>query len=467
MAKELNIQHPNQKYGSSINNYALVGIEGYTTPEVPPMSGAIKANIADFIVREISLSGEVLSTYEKERKYFRYSKKDRFTIFTLIKKNMDTIIAAKTIQKFLNVRSNAIQWAGIKDHTAITAQQMSVYGNYMEKLRHFSHPNITISDIRSHRKGLDLGRLWGNNFAINIRKMDIPFEDLHTTLQQWEDQINTFGVPNFFGMQRFGQHRPNSHVIGKKLFQLEYKQAVEEFLLTTYPLEYDQIASFRRNLAQTKDYEQGLKDCPRSLFYEKLMIESLANHPGDYQRAIKALPLPLQNLIHSSFQSYIFNRAVSIRLKQSENLIQPLKGDVVAILNDPRGHPSLVHYIYQGGSGWNDATILKAIKHERAAILAPILGYKTDLSQFPAFEPIYHKILEEEQFQSFQFKLHDPSLFRFEGTFRTITIRPSNLRISQATIINKHPETDPTGVRMEFSLPKGTYATLVLREFRK
>ena len=187
MAKKIDIQHPNQKYGSAINNYALVGIEGYTT-QTPQMCGAIKANIADFIVREISLSGEVLSTYEKERKYFRFSKKDRFTLFTLIKKNMDTIIAAKTIQKFLNVQSNAIQWAGIKDHTAITAQQMSVYGNYMEKLRHFSHPNITISDIRSHKKGLDLGRLWGNNFAINIRKMDIPFSDLHPTLQQWEDQ---------------------------------------------------------------------------------------------------------------------------------------------------------------------------------------------------------------------------------------------------------------------------------------
>jgi len=146
LSEKKETQHPNQKYGSSVANYAQVGIIGHTT-QTPPLYGAIKANIADFIVREVSMSGEVLSTYEKERKYFRFSKKDRFTHFTLIKKNTDTIIAAKIIQKYLDVPSNAIQWAGIKDHTAITAQSMSVYGNYMEKLRHFSHPDLTISDM--------------------------------------------------------------------------------------------------------------------------------------------------------------------------------------------------------------------------------------------------------------------------------------------------------------------------------
>ncbi|MHA1776820.1 MAG: tRNA pseudouridine(13) synthase TruD [Promethearchaeota archaeon] len=454
----------------------LVGIRGFTT-NTPPIKGRIKEDIADFIVQEILPSGEILSTrptnQSKKNKnrtstVENYSKKEqRFTTFTLVKKNADTIYAAEIIRDYLKVKEGDLQWAGIKDHTAITAQRFSVRGNFINKLQHFYHPNISISNISLSRHAVKLGHLWGNHFTINIRHINKDYEEIKPILNEWKKQINERGFPNYYGMQRFGQHRPNSHIVGKYLFMHQYKEAVEEFLFTVYPLEFEKIREARIELSEKAKKGIWDADLPRSLHYEKRIVHYLNEHPDDYKGAILKLPSSLINLIFSSFQSYLFNSAVSYRLEQRDTLHQPINGDIVSILKDEYGHPSLVFYRYHGGDGWNDTNIIKAFQHHRAAIVAPILGYKTKLDEFPSFQHIYTTFLNEYDFTLKYFDHKIPGLFSFEGTFRAINNYPTNLKISQAHVINHYPKLDPHGIKLEFSLPKGTYATMLLAELRK
>ncbi|MHA1612769.1 MAG: tRNA pseudouridine(13) synthase TruD [Promethearchaeota archaeon] len=442
------------------------GIDGFTTT-TPPIGGRIKENIADFIVQEIMPNGDVLSTRETYNPDIPFGNRNRVTRFTLIKKNTDTIYAAEVLRDYLKVSMGFIKWAGIKDHTAITSQRFSVRGNHMEKLKRFKHPHITITHILPSRDNIDLGKLWGNKFTINLRHTSSPYSELLPDLTEWKQQIDTRGFPNFFGMQRFGQHRPNSHITGKLIFEKKYREAVEEFLFTVYPLEYEPVAQFRKDLSEDVHNPNIRSRIPHGLYYEKKMLEVLDQYPNDYKRILLALPNSLINLILSSYQSYLFNTLVSHRLKVQDSLIHPVKGDTVSILKGHRGHPSLIFYKYDGGEGWNDDNILKAFKHDRASIVAPIIGFKTNLDDYPYFKPLYSELLEKEGFTINQF-LHDiPGLFFFEGTFRAICNRPSDLQVSQAHIINKFPELDPNGIKLEFSLPKGTYATMVLAELRK
>ena len=443
------------------------GISGYTT-NTPPINGVLKSEISDFIVREITMSGEILSTHEKEMANTQYNpRRDKATIFTVIKKKMDTILASKTLSEYLHVPPNHIKWAGIKDHTAITAQRFTVRGNRISDLKNFKHNNITITNIRPAKEEIELGKLWGNNFTINLRNTPEKFQEVEATLYEWISQINKQGFPNYFGMQRFGQHRPNSHKVGRHVFLGQFQEACEEFLYEIYPKEYEENKLFRQQLKETSNLSEILKNWPRGFHYEKLIANQLVQNPGDYQSAFFALPTPLANLVMSSFQSYIFNKAISQRIAEGHPLSQPISGDVVSILMEPKGHPSLISYKYQGGKGWNDETIIKAFKHERATIIAPIIGHKTNLTDYPAFEPIYRKILIEENFDVSQFNHPYPRIFRFDGTFRPIFNKPSSLKISQAYVTNKYPEFDPHGIKLEFSLPKGTYATVLLRELRK
>lgn len=444
----------------------FAGIEGFTT-DTPPIGGRIKEDIADFIVQEILPNGDVLSTRETYNPDVPFGSRNRTTRFTLIKKKTDTIYAAEVLREYLKIPFSHIKWAGIKDHTAITAQRFSVRGNHMEKLRAFKHPNITITHILPSRDDIELGKLWGNKFTINVRQTRKPYSELEQDLQVWKTEIETRGFPNYFGMQRFGQHRPNSHVVGKYIFQGNFKAAVEEFLFTVYPMEYDHIAAYRRELSEKMHDPDWRNTLPRSLYYESKILEEMDKNPQDYKACLLGLPTSLINLIMSSYQSYLFNRVVSHRLNQDQNLTNPKKGDIISILKDTRGHPSLIFYKYQGGDGWNDDNILKAFTHERAAIVAPILGYKTKIEKFPYFHEIYKKILEEEEFTIAEFVHKIPGLFEFEGTFRSIFNKPTNLEISQAHVVNNYPELDPHGIKLEFSLPKGTYATMLLAELRK
>ncbi|MHA1511792.1 MAG: tRNA pseudouridine(13) synthase TruD, partial [Promethearchaeota archaeon] len=200
----------------------------------------------------------------------------------------------------------------------------------------------------------------------NIRNSIKPYDEIVNILKVWAEKINLTGFPNYYGMQRFGQHRPNSHKIGKLFFQGKYQEAVEEFLFTVYPKEYESNALFRRKLDKERDYDEGLRECPNSLFYEKIVIEQLSKEI-DYKKAYLELPISLGNLILSSYQSFLFNKAVSRRIKNGIPLSTPVKGDVIAILKDIKGSPSLVKYHYDGGNGWNDKNIEKAFQRDRAS----------------------------------------------------------------------------------------------------
>ena len=461
-------QNQQNKDLQSISQRQQVGLECYVT-DTPPLGGRIKADISDFIVREILPTGEILSTFENEKSNSNQnfeSGKEGYTTFTLIKKNTDTIIAAKILEKYLNLPLKFIKWSGIKDHSAITAQKFSVKGNYIAKLNDFTHKNIFLTKIRSSRKGMELGQLWGNQFTINIRNSIKPYDEIVEILNIWVEKINSIGCPNYYGMQRFGQHRPNSHKIGKLFLKGKYQEAVEEFLFHVYPKEYESNVLFRKKLEKERNYEEGLRECPNSLFYEQIVIEQLSKELN-YKKAFLELPISLCNLILSSYQSYLFNKAVSKRIKNAYPLSNPVQGDAIAILKDIKGSPSLVKYRYEGGNGWNDQNIEKAFQRERATILAPVLGYKTNLSDYPIFDEIYKEILNEEQFLLSDFMQNERKLYNFEGTHRAIFIRPSNLEVTQAFITNKFPNLDPNGIKLEFSLPKGSYATILLNELRK
>ena len=88
-------QNPQNKEFTPTSQRIQVGLECFVT-DTQPLGGRIKADISDFIVKEILPSGEILSTFENEKSKSNQNfepGKDRHSTFTLIKKNTDTIIA--------------------------------------------------------------------------------------------------------------------------------------------------------------------------------------------------------------------------------------------------------------------------------------------------------------------------------------------------------------------------------------
>jgi tRNA pseudouridine13 synthase len=244
------------------------------------------------------------------------------------------------------------------------------------------------------------------------------------------------------------------------MFLQNFKEGVEEFLMKSYPKESKIVQKCRNELKETQNFERALIDFPRSLFYEHKLIGSLVKNPSNYLKALKQLPKPLTNLLYSSYQSFLFNSAISERVLKGHSLFLPKKGDKISILHSVNGLNSPIVFSYEKNYRKH---LDKAKNLDRAAILCPIIGYKTDLTDC-YFGPIYRKLLKRENFSQNDFKNSKLSSFIYKGTYRPISIKP---RAFSVKYFEKSKKINSAHIILKFSLPKGTYATMLLRELIK
>ncbi|NVM43897.1 MAG: tRNA pseudouridine(13) synthase TruD [Candidatus Lokiarchaeota archaeon] len=440
----------------------VVGIEVFSTPEMKGIQGTIKNRYKDFIVKEITFTGRVLEINE-DYTPTRYSveNKDSFTTFNLVKINKDTFEAVRLISDALDIAPKAIDYAGLKDKRAITVQQASIRGNYVEKLKKLKLHNIFIRNINPSKHPIKLGSNWGNNFEITIRNIDQK-SIKRNEIEELLAALRTRGFPNYYGLQRFGTFRPNSHLIGRYILENEFKKAFDEFVITTYSSELPQSFNVREDLRQTGNLEKAYDAFPKSLNYERIMIKYLIDNPGDYKGAINHLPKYLIKLLISSFQSFLFNRMLSLRYKKGISLNKPIKGDIFVILDEENGNITQIKYLY---NGLYDKYLQEANDLNRAKIVYPLIGYNTNLDDFPALKSFVLEILKEEGISMEIFSNKLLETYDFKGSFRPLIAKPLGLKILEYSEDNVFQNSHK--LKIEFTLQKGSYATLLLREIIK
>lgn len=120
------------------------------------------------------------------------------------KSGLNTAFVAEQLAKFTGLPLRAISYAGRKDKFAVTEQWFGVHkpGKQEYDWQNFSLSGAEVLSSKRHNKKLRTGVLKGNSFKLVVRDISQP-QDLAERLSL----ISKFGVPNYFGEQRFG----NSH----------------------------------------------------------------------------------------------------------------------------------------------------------------------------------------------------------------------------------------------------------------
>ena len=440
----------------------FVGIEIYATSKINGIKGEYKVLYKDFIVKEIDRNGRILDIKEDYTSpNFSKELTDRFTTFNLIKINKDTFEAVKKISIALKIPYKLFSYSGLKDKQAISVQKVSIKGNYVEKLKKLKIRGIFIRNVYPTKKSVRLGSHLGNNFTITIRNLGNVKEVIHN-IEKNLDFMRNFGFPNYFGLQRFGNYRPNSHIIGRLLLKGDYENAFKEYVSTTYSTEPKHSREVRSDFRMNGNLERAYNNFPKILRYERNMIQYLIENKKDYQGAINTLPIDLIRLLISSFQSYLFNKMLSLRVKKGIPLFKPVKGDVICILDDYNGNITKVKYTF---GGIYDKYLKRALKLNRASIVLPIIGKNTILDEYPPMKNIFKEIAKLDQIDEniFHSKFVDES--EFKGSIRAVSVKPSNLKMLE----HKDDEfyQGKNKIKIEFSLQKGSYATMLLRELIK
>jgi len=402
------------------------------------IGGRIRSAFEDFIVEELAEPGVLIEGPSQ----------GDYVLALIEKRGMDTFKAALKLAERLRIPLSYVTYAGLKDASAVTVQRFSIKGLRPEALEGLSIPGLRVLRSHSYHKPLARGELYGNRFTVTIREVRLSLgEALSRVRAIMASLLKLNGFPNFYGYQRFGTRRPNTHVVGKLMLLRRYEEAVREFLFHAYPGESEQA----RKARMVGDYRLALKLMPKTLLYERRMLKYLINHPNDYLGALKSLPRPLLRLMVEAFQAYIFNKALSLRIEElADSYHLPFEGDFLIVA---KGGLMKVKEV-------NEA--LNLIKESRASLVLPLPSYELAIRGDDYIPRHLKRALDDEGISLKDFKVDFMPGIKLPLRFRSVTSKPKGF-----TVVNVLQEPSSCTLTFRFTLERGVYATSLLRELMK
>ncbi|MDR9380129.1 MAG: tRNA pseudouridine(13) synthase TruD [Natronomonas sp.] len=426
---------------------AAVGIEYYAT-DTDGVGGHLRDRPTDFRVREREAFGADLRGLDAAIGSYPH------LVFRATLRGWDTNDFAAALSNKLAISRERVSWAGTKDKHAVTTQLFSV--------RYESNdlPTMDGADVdvlgRAGRPVL-FGDLIGNEFELVVRdairpeNADTIAEELRQFAGDGEESNEDIAVPNYFGQQRFGSKRAITHRVGLDIVRGEWESAAVRYVCEASDRELERTRTARERLGADLEWKRADELLPGGLRFERAIAGRLAegaDTDADYRAALERLPTNLQRMFTNAAQSCAFNRMLSERLRRGLPFGRPVEGDVVCFADeDGLPDPGRTQVVEGGQVG----TISRHCERGRAFVTAPLVGTDTE---FGEGEPaaIARHVLDDLGLDRSNFDR--PGEFGSTGTRRAI-------RVSTDLDI----EADPLTLR--FSLPKGSYATVLAREFLK
>lgn len=393
----------------------------YLTSHIPGTGGVLRRYPEDFFVEEIPL-------YEP-------SDEGPHTYLLIEKRGISTFEAIHRIAWEVGVPAGTIGYAGLKDTRALTVQRISIEGLDAEDALSLEVPGVRVLEARYHRNKLRIGHLAGNRFRIRIRYVqENAFENARQTLEF----LTEHGVPNFFGMQRFGARR-NAHLVGKAMILGRWKEALHLYLGSPQPQEQEAVREARQAFEEG-DLDHARRTFPLPRYREERRVLGGLLRGLPPEEAFLEMHGRIRRLFASAYQSALFNRVLAARCPQIGTM---LLGDL-----------AMKH---QGGAIFRVTDVSR--EQPRADVFeispsGPLFG--ADMMR-PEGEPrlIEDNVLREEGF--------DPD--DMTTIFASMGGQRRHLRVP---LLEPALEEEEDGsLVVSFRLPSGSYATVVLDEIMK
>ena len=381
-----------------------IGISVYTTKS-SSISGKIKQNENDFSVKEV-LSEKAIDSFDNDEGH---------AVYLLKKSGIDTNHALADIGKRYGL---VLKSLGLKDANAKTEQYVYAYKK-INSLEEYNGKKYSAQRVGFVKKPISKKDMLGNYFEIRV-------SNLNDALPSFSDNEN---ILNFFGYQRFGSKRPITHLVGKSIIKGDYEEAIEYLLNFSSKYDSEKNNEIRKLISERNSESEIIELLPYSMDIERNLLRQLSND-NDSKNAIRSIPLTLRRFYIQAYQSFLFNKTLSLAYEFEEQLFAPENDDVCFDKN------------FVLGKFENDSSQKLAI---------PLVGHS--YYKKSRFDYYIKKVLEEELLTPKDFFIKDFQELSIDGGFRNASINYLNFQIHENLI--------------KFQLSRGSYATIVLREILK
>ena len=437
------------------------------------IGGLLKTRVEDFRVEEVSKTPAL-------------NDKGRFTVARVTMTNWETNRYLRRLASACGIRRNRIFSSGLKDKRAITTQIL-VIDAPRKRVEGVEIKDSVIEILgRTHHK-VGMGDHDGNRFTITVRGCcDVNGDPIdakeamrrvHDIRARLSESIGCDAFPNWIGPQRFGSYRPVTPEVGRAVIGGDFERAVDLYVGMEATREGAESAAFREAWREFRDPVACLDMAPSRLGYECAMLRHLVERPDDYIGAFRTLPHSLQLLMVHSIQSLAFNHTLSARIDAGLPLIEPVVGDLVAPLQ-ASGR------IDVGKMAPVSKTNLERCKRNcslgRLAVTGPLPGKEASFADGVPGE-CETRGLEATNLSGVTWVVPEIPRLTTSGTRRPLSVPFKDLRVEEAPEVTsslferweegpvKEDKWHPDGacLRLRFTLPPGTYATVLMREFMR
>lgn len=158
----------------------------------PPVQAIFKQNPEDFRVDEL-LGYDIPVADQCEHLWLQIEKRGQNTQWV-----------AEQLAKHFKRPIADVSYAGLKDRQAVTTQWFSIRLADESLTSALAIPDVIVLQMKKAPKKLQRGALAGNAFTIHLRNVSDTAQ-----LSDRFDRLIEAGVPNYFGMQRFGINSGN------------------------------------------------------------------------------------------------------------------------------------------------------------------------------------------------------------------------------------------------------------------
>ena len=375
----------------------------------------------DFIVEELPLDKASVE-------------KDEHTVFLLEKQEVDTFDAIRRIAGKLRISLFEIGYAGLKDKHALARQYISIPTRY--NVQGLKIDSMVLSFVGYSRKKIKIGDLIGNRFTITVRDVsENELKDISTRAAA----IPVSGVPNYFDSQRFGSVI-DSGFIGKYIILRQYEAAVKQYLTAYQKSESKKIKDEKRKILSCWD------DLSKVRVFNKAFAGVIKEYlkTKDWRAAYTKIPAHLREMFVNAYQSYLWNECIKELLKErvEKKKLYSVEYAIGALL------------------------FYTNLTEQEMKNIPETFQTISEIAVFSETEQqIITRVLAKEKFTLNDFNIEHETGNFFKTRPRHVLLIPEDFTIlePERDELNSKGNVVRHKMQVSFSLPKGSYATLVTK----
>jgi tRNA pseudouridine13 synthase len=358
-----------------------------------------------------------------------------FALYRLEKRGWSTPDALQAVRRRWRIELRRLSYGGLKDRHAQTVQYLTIFHG---PRRGLTHHDVTLTYLGQVPQPYTSKDIRANRFRLVLRELD---EAACAAAGVALEEVRRDGVPNYFDDQRFGSVGAGGDFVARLLVLGRYEEALR--LALEAPYEHDR-APQKQEKAILRNHWGDWTTCKQRLprGHARSLIDYLSGHPQDFRGALARLRPELRGLYLSAYQSHLWNRILARWLEQHCEPGQLLR--VRLRLGEVPFHRNLD----------------SPRREELAALVLPLPTARTKLDPADPHTALVKEILARDGLEPEQLKIKGIREMFFSKGDRAALCLPDKLAY-EAGPDDLHP--GRRKLVLSFELPRGSYATLVVK----